>query len=230
MSEQRYSDEEVREIFARAASSEALTPPRSSRRDGFTLAELQSIGREAGLEPSRVAEAAASLDAQRGTLPRRTSWGMPVGVGRVIDLPRAPTDREWEMLVAELRTTFGARGRVTSQGGLREWSNGNLVAAVEPTESGYRLRLGTLKGDAALLNTLGVAGLALGAFEFLQSGMLEIFDPLLFGALGMGALLANIVRLPRWADRREQQMEHIAGRASALLTPRGRIEGAERGG
>lgn len=50
----------------------------------------------------------------------------PVGVSRVVDRPRAPTDREWEQLIAEFRTTFGVRGQATSAGGLRDWSHGNL--------------------------------------------------------------------------------------------------------
>jgi hypothetical protein len=215
MAEQRYSDEEVQEIFERAASNERL-PQRRSDPDGFTLAELQSIGREAGLDPARIAEAAASLEAHRGAMPRRTTWGMPVGVGRVMDLPRAPTEREWEMLVAELRDTFGARGRATSQGNLREWRNGNLVAAVEPTESGYRLRLGTLKGDAAALNIMGVGAIAIAIFTAASGG-----DPsaVVMGGAGVAALLGNYVRLPRWASTREQQMEHIAERAKAILGP-----------
>jgi hypothetical protein len=225
MAERRYSDEQAREIFERAASDERLTPPRASER-GFTLAELQSIGGEAGLEPERIAEAAASLSAQGGPLPRRTAWGLPVAVGRLVDLPRAPTDREWGMMVGELRATFGATGRASSQGNLREWSNGNLVVAIEPTESGYRLRSQTLKGSAMPLNFVGVGILAVGVFG-LANGATDL-NTFIMSAVGVGALIANYVRLPRWADTRERQMEYIAGRFGAILSERPKLEGPER--
>jgi hypothetical protein len=229
MAEQRYSDDEVREIFERAASKERLTAPRTSEPDGFTLGELQSIGREAGLDPARIAEAASSLEARRGALPRRTTWGMPVAVGRVVDLPRAPTDREWEMLVAELRNTFGARGRASSQGNLREWRNGNLVVAVEPTESGYRLRLGTMKGDAGVMNVMGVVGMAVAAASMLPASVVDGSEALVFGAMGIVALVANYVRLPRWADKREQQMEYVAGRVQGMLRSDPKIGEGDKG-
>ena len=86
----------------------------------MTLEELQRIGQEAGIEPARVAQAAATLAARGTPAPMRRSLGVPIGVSRVVDLPRAPTDREWERLVAEFRTTFGTQGRERTSGGLRD--------------------------------------------------------------------------------------------------------------
>src|SRR5690606_32585653 len=163
VAERRYAESEVREIFALATSGKLQRAPASPATSGHTLADLQSIAREVGIDPDVVARAAAALDARPPSAPRR-SWGMPIEVGRIARLQRNLTDDEWDRLVAALRSTFGARGKVHVQGGLREWSNGNLRAAVEPAEDGgYRLRLGTLKGDAAGINALGLAGIATGA-------------------------------------------------------------------
>ena len=79
---------------------------------------------------------------------------MPIAVGRTLPLPRPLTDREWGMLVTDLRETFGATGRVGEDGNARYWRNGNLHAFVEPAEGGYRLRLGTVKGNAIALNRI----------------------------------------------------------------------------
>jgi len=220
--ERRYGEDEVREIFERAATKGDLAAPAVAERRGLTLEELQDIGREVGLEPSRVADAAAALDARGAALPRRTRLGMPITVGRIVELPRAPTDLEWETLVGELRQTFGARGKVTTHGGLREWSNGNLHACIEPTENGYRLRMGTVKGTASTFNQLGIAGLLMALFVFvayLVPGRFagSFFAPLLLVALGGGALAVNAIGLPRWADEREGQMAYIADRAVRLL-------------
>src|SRR5688572_4838999 len=132
MDERRYGDEEVATIFERAANPQASGGGAVTSTGGLTLRELQAIGAEVGLAPERIADAAASVEVRRGAPPRRTHLGMPVSVGRTIDLPRAPTDHEWEQLVVELRQTFGAHGKQVSQGNLRSWTNGNLHAYVEP--------------------------------------------------------------------------------------------------
>jgi hypothetical protein len=230
MSDERtFREEEVAEIFEAAArrgpGSTALTSP-----EGLTLAELQAIGREVGLAPAHIAEAAAAVELRRGAL-RRNDLGMTVSVGRTVDLPRAPTDREWEMLVADLRETFRARGRVGTRGDVREWNNGNLHAYVEPTLDGYRLRLGTTKGDAVGLNRMGATGLVVALvsllFMFLTGALPEsAFVPMLLSAMGGAALAYNALRLPGWAQEREAQMERVAARAKVLL---GAAPGAEDG-
>ncbi|HEX8432415.1 MAG TPA: hypothetical protein VF625_14085 [Longimicrobium sp.] len=222
MARQRtYDDDEVREIFATAARRE-LAEPRADEPRGLTLAELQEIGREAGLDAVEVARAAAALEARAAQAPERTSLGMPIEVIRVVPLPRAPTTAEWEQLVGELRSTFRARGRVASQGGLREWANGNLHACVEPSGDGYRLRLGTVKGNARTLNALGGAGIVAGATALatalITGGMPgDVVAPVMIAASGVAAFGANILRLPRWVDARRRQMDFIAARVAAIM-------------
>jgi hypothetical protein len=220
VTERRYRQEEVRRIFELATTSATQSPLRPA--DGLTLDEIQEIAGEIGVEPAAVARAAAAVDSEAATRVRRLA-GQPIGVARVIPLPRAPTDREWEQLVGELRTAFRARGRVVSQGGLREWSNGNLHACVEATDAGYQLRLGTVKGDATGLNAIGVTALLAGIATFgslLMSGEpgQAMFVSSLFGAAGAGTLIANAVRLPRWARQRQDQMAHIAQRAAQIVS------------
>lgn len=221
--ERKYHDEEVKEILGLAANRGEAERPAVSDQGGLTLSELQEVGLEVGMDPGRIAEAAFAVDTRRQVLPRRRSLGMPVSVSRVIELPRAVTDREWELLVAELRETFDARGQVTSHGGVREWTSGDLHAFLEPTETGHRFRLKTHKGGAIALNRLGVSGLVMGLIlltMFLTTGPspvgLELVMMLLVG-VGGGALASNILSLPRWARKREGQMEYLAGRVGALF-------------
>ena len=223
MSDQRrYQEEEIKEIFESAALARESGPRSLSTGAGLTLAELQEIGLEVGLAPERIADAAAALDRRGSTLPRRTHFGMPISVGRTVDLPRAPTDREWALLVAELRETFQAQGAVGSAGSLRQWTNGNLHAYVEPTETGHRLRIGTLKGNATELNYLGIVGIVMGLIILISSAIAGklpegLFLSAVFGATGIGAMTSNVLRLPRWAQEREEQFEYIASRARALI-------------
>ena len=223
MTTRRYGDDEVREIFSLATTGDARDRSLSVESGGMTLAELQRIGEEAGIEPARVAEAAQRLDARGTPAPLRRSLGMPVGVLRVVDLPRAPTDREWEQLIAAFRTTFGAQGVSTTSGGMRDWSNGNLHIAVEPTAQGEQLRLSTLNDGAMALNVIGIVlgglGLLMGAViaaagkpdkAMVIAGM--------FGGMGLAPLATNLIYLPRWARERERQMEALAEQAVKLLS------------
>jgi len=217
--ERKYSDEEVREILARAtAETEEGAPARSSAHEstGLTLRELKEVGAEVGIGAGEIERAAASLESGGMLLPRRRLLGMSVGVGRVVELPRALTDREWEMLVAELRATFEAKGRVESHGDLRTWTNSRLHVSVEPTVTGYRLRQQTVKGNAYTVETLGVAGVLLGLLALLRSASGDATEAMLLVAVGIAALIANRIRLPLWARTREEQMEHIAQRALEL--------------
>jgi hypothetical protein len=223
MSDRRYGEDEARAIFRLATTGDARDQSLPGESGGLTLDELQRIGQEAGIEPARVVQAAEQLDARGKAAPVRRSLGLPIGVSRVVDLPRAPTDREWERLISEFRTTFGAQGHATTSGGLREWSVGNLHISVEPTALGEQLRLSTVKDDAVALNGLGVVltgmaalmGAVVAAAGKPEKALLILG---MFGAMAVAAFGANVIRLPRWARERERQMEAIAERAVKLLS------------
>lgn len=219
--ERRYQEDEVAEIFAAATTPRGPASRELSPAEGFTLAELQAIGREVGVAPERIAEAAAALDRRPDALPPRTDLGMPVSASRTVDLPRAPTDREWAILVDELRETFGARGADGSRGEVREWSSGSVHASVVPVDVGYRLRLRAEKGDAVTVNRAGILVLLVGLVVVLLLARDEPGDALrmflLFGLAGTATLVANALRLPRWVAEREEKMEYVAGRARALI-------------
>ena len=123
MSDRRYDDEEVAAIFLKAAEGPQTPPLQLPRDEGLTLADLQDIGREVGIPPEAVAQAAQSVDlGPRGA--SQTFLGLPIGVERTIPLNRWLTEGEWEHLVVELREVFNARGTVSSSGSFRQWTNG----------------------------------------------------------------------------------------------------------
>jgi len=219
----RYQDHEVREILDLAISREDASLPPLPARGGLTLGELQEIGQEVGMSPNRITEAVAAYESRGNTLPRTTAAGLPTSVGSIVALPRRPTDLEWERLIAELRTTFSGKGVVTSQGTLREWSSGTLHAFVEPTDTGYRLRMADSRAA-----TLGVAVVFGGIFlafatmifvALLSKGDpgLRAIIPLLFGLVGGGVTAVTAMGLPGWAREQEKRMEHIRRYAVSLL-------------
>jgi hypothetical protein len=224
MAERRYTDEEVAQIFERATETEHAALPAAEGK-GMTLAALQEIGREAGISPESISDAARTLDTA-GRLTSRTFMGFPVGVGRTVELGRPLSDQEWERLVADLRVTFEARGKVRYDGPYRQWTNGNLQALVEPTPEGHRLRLQTVKGDAR--------GLMAGGMVFLGGAGAAAIAKAVAGGLGNGGSVTGIgfmalaglamfatgaLRLPGWARRRRSQIEQITARLAMAAEP-----------
>lgn len=221
MTERRYNEEEVAAIFTRASQAQAaqqngLVPLASD--EGMTLAQLQDIGREVGIDPQQIAAAARSVG-RTGRPTTRKFLGFTIGVGRTVELDRKISEAEWERLVVDLRETFDARGQIRSEGNFRQWTNGNLQALLEPTESGHRLRLQTVKGDSRAWMTGGIMMLASAAIMGLVAALYLIPNRsegletvVSFGIIGIGMLMAGAVRLPSWARLRRQQMAEVASR------------------
>jgi len=214
MTDRRYSDEEVAVIFQKASETSQQALPGAGRTEGLTLAELKEIGREVGISPEAIALAARTIDAGPPTQPTRF-LGLPLTVERTVALERSMTDAEWERLVVQLRETFNARGTMSSTGSLRQWTNGNLQALLEPVHGGHRLRLRTLNGAAraSIATGLVMAGAA-GAVAIAGAvgGQLGASLPgvALFAAMGAAMLANGALRLPRWARLRAKQMDAIA--------------------
>jgi hypothetical protein len=105
------------------------------------------------------------------------------------------------------------------------WNN-NLHAVVYPTQTGYRLRLGTLKADGFAMNRVGMAAIAMSlVVAFAVGGSADAIPGILaIGSMGAGAFAFNALRLPRWARLRERQMQEVAERTLALLGPTPRPE------
>ncbi len=218
MTERRYSEEEVAAIFERAAEAQHTPRRQLPRSEGMTLADLQDIGREVGISPELVAEAARSMD-RAGRAASRRFLGLPIGVGRTVDLDRRISDDEWERLVVDLRETFDARGTVRSDGTFREWTNGNLQALLEPTPTGHRLRLRTVKGDARGFMSAGLAMLGTGGAVMLVNVVMgtpgdagALASAGFLAVMGLGMFGIGALRLPGWARRRRRQMEEVGTR------------------
>jgi len=223
MAERRYNDKEIAAIFRAAAEQEPQNPQREVARDeGLTLAELQAIGGEVGIASEAVAQAARAVDVRLGPA-SRTLLGLPVGVSRTVNLNRRLTDEEWERLVVQLREVFNARGRTRSEGSLRQWTNGNLQVLLEPTETGHRLRFGTVHGAARAAIGAGFGVLGIAAIVAVSGAIWGTLGDAMSGialmaAAGVGMIVSGALRLPRWARLRERQMEALAARITSSKT------------
>ncbi len=226
MTDRRFNEDEVAEIFRQATEAQQQAPQRQlASGEGMTLAEIQEIGQQVGIAPELVVRAAASL-AAAGTANSRTLLGFTVGVGHTIELDRKLTEDEWDQLVVDLRETFDARGTVRQEGSFRQWTNGNLQVLLEPTPTGQRIRMRTVKANArALIRggflTAGVAAaMALVGLAGGSHNNLTIATEM--AVIAAGEFAIGAIQLRGWARLRRGQMEEVAQRlatAQSLLPP-----------
>lgn len=221
MSDRRFNEEEVAAILKDAAEAQYSDDRLLPSSGGLTLAELQSIGREAGISPEMIENAAQRF--RPAQQPTRKFLGLPLGVAQTVEFDRRLTEKEWERIVADLRETFEAPGVVRSQGSLRQWTNGNLQALLEPTVTGQRLRMSTVKGNApglivgGILVFTGAAAALVTAFATgvtHDTGLMASILTAMTGGAGMFG--GSAMRLPGWARRRQQQMDQIAERVAQI--------------
>jgi hypothetical protein len=221
VNDRRFNEEEVAAILKDAAEAQYSNEPLLPSSGGMTLAELQSIGREIGISPDMIQKSAQRFNPARQ--PTRKLLGLPLAVAQTVEFDRKLTDEEWERIVADLRETFEAPGVVRQQGSLRQWTNGNLQALLEPTATGQRLRMRTVKGNATALILGGIAvftggtGLLVTAFATGVGHDTGLIVSILTGmTAGAGMFGSSALRLPEWARRRQQQMDEIAERAALM--------------
>ena len=67
--ERRYNEQEIAGIFKQAAEAQETAQRHLSHTEGLTLAELQEIGKEAGITPEFIARSAAAVDRTDHTEP-----------------------------------------------------------------------------------------------------------------------------------------------------------------
>jgi len=225
MDDRRFSDEEVREILARAVEARSASPSRAlTRTEGISLSELQTIGEEAGIDPARIEEAA------RGLTKRRREgaggfFGGPTNVefertveGSIQDIPSSE-------LRAVIRRTMGEQGEFDekeSEGWL-EWSS--------TTETGFRFvslteRNGRVSISAAanLSNTAaamfipaGIVGMIFSILAFIVAGK-ENVPALMVAGTGLLPTLYLVMRsvFARLSSRQVDRLEQVVADLARL--------------
>ena len=221
MSERRYTENEVADIFANAAQRGSITPRAPT--NGLTLAELQHIASEVGLEPEAVAQAAARLDrpavmSRQPAIVTRRHFLLPIEIGRVVELPHRLTDDEWAQLIADLRTTFDARGSTKETDRVRQWTGGGVQAVLARTETGERLQLRSFRRQGVVMLWTAVVSFNVAAVSFffplagLNDDVLFVQTATFATIAGVGIVAATAQRLKAWSRLGRQQIDNVIAR------------------
>ncbi|GAB5536003.1 MAG: hypothetical protein Rubg2KO_22520 [Rubricoccaceae bacterium] len=225
-----FTEEEARQIFARAAEHERAVgdaPP------SLSLNELQEIGEAAGLSAQSIETAIADIRATQSEPEQAdTFWGAPTTVLRSRVVPGELTDEMWERLVSQLRRTFKTKGITTDVGRAREWagtrredSRSTLHVTAVPVNGGVRITLEASK-TAEALYLKWVPGVFVGIMLFLLlfgAAQGAFGDPVFWGlfafplVFGLFSFFGLRTGYRAWAEHGQEafdglleQFEHLA--------------------
>jgi hypothetical protein len=223
----RYTDEEVARILRRATR---LQRSQLSARDpeGLSLAELEEIAREAGIEPASLRRAAAELESSEAAGPWAGVAGAPTTLVVQREVPAELASERFEELVPVMRQGALGQGSASAVGRTLTWtarsdsntSSQQITVAVSSDRTGIRIeeRLGGLAGALRGGIVGGVGGAAVGGGIALAaaagSPLLAVAAPVLL--LPGAWLLARTIFGAQVRSRR-QAAESLADRLAALV-------------
>jgi hypothetical protein len=234
--QRRYSDQEFALILRTASETESGPAPASPQR-GLTLAEIQDVAMEVGIDPNRVARAAALLpSSKRGALIRVVGGSPRLRLEHTVPAELSPADLG--RIVDAARRVLDTQGETREVLGGLEWKAGTSTFApavsVTPREGETVLQAST-DGTEAMVGFYGGVGLPLGFVITVTLGKLFFgqTDPGMLAAFASGMPLAFLVAralwrrsASRWRERLIQLMDALTREAEAAVE-RGGYKGRE---
>ena len=233
-----YGAREVGRILERALQLQdedrRQLPATTAHGDSTSLAELEELGREVGVEPALVRRAAAELE----TRPRpveKTPWlGVPERIVYERNLPGEATPAALEALVGVLQEVLGEPGQASMVGRTFTWTSssgqgprgqhGRQISIVIASRDGTT----SLRVEEGLRPTVGnrfrgyvggVSGMSAGVAMAIGIGALR--SPLAAVAIWLLAILGVLgttrTRYRRTVDRRTEELGQLVARIAHEL-------------
>lgn len=182
MTERTYGEREIKDLLERAAHLQAASADDGAG-PGLTLAELEQIAAESGIDPQFLRLAAH--EAEAGITPRDTSGQTDTHIFVERTVPGTLTEAQWESVVLRLRERFGSdlalsfglgpqygHGVTETLGTAREWRHTtsagvSTTVTIRSVEGVQHLRLQRRVG----LASPRLEGLMYGFFAALLAGL-----------------------------------------------------------
>ncbi|WP_412068414.1 hypothetical protein [Rubrivirga sp. IMCC43871] len=196
----RYSQEQAHRIFARAAARQhtAAAP------DGdLSLAELQAIGREAGIDPAHIAAAAAEADAPQGP----TWFGHALRNRAVRRLDTPADDAAWGRVVGHFLDDPALTGTAEEIGDRRVWTAASGArVTLAPDDDGAVLTVDSPRASQdIILYVYSAMGAFLGGIGLLAHLVKGKDGGLWMVAIGIALTLATALWASLSIRRRSRQ-------------------------
>ncbi|MBX2819688.1 MAG: hypothetical protein KTR29_08400 [Rhodothermaceae bacterium] len=115
-----YTEKEISTILKRAGERQAEQGQKETQ--GLSLAEIQQIAGEVGLDPRIVASVAAELETTLGKEKGQSWLGLPVRAETERVLPGAVSVEQWPEVVSAIENAMGVIGASGQVGKMLEWT------------------------------------------------------------------------------------------------------------
>ncbi len=222
-----FGDTEVRQIIERAVE---LAAKYSAEQEALTAGGLELVAAEVGIAPARVREAIGELRREEGVAGSPAGFWKPAAVVVERTTGHEVTQREFVLMVEEIRGALGARGQITNLGGSLIWStepryagDRDVQVVMTPGTGGTRIRveerlrilgreIGASVAGWAVGGLIGIA-VALG-FGAVETSVLPLFG-ISFSAAG--AYVAHRSIFENTVLQRRRQLEDLAERLVARV-------------
>ena len=240
----RYSEKEAGVILRKAAEMQRAEPSAADP-SGFSLAELEDVAREAGIDPAVVRSAAAELDVSAGESIGAALVGAPMGIRLELEVPgEYPADR-FDSLVPNIQSASPWQGHASVVGKSLTWSaradsNTSSLQVLVVAGDGKTLirveeRLGGLVGMlfGGIIGGVGAGagvGIGVGVGAAIGSTVLAVGFPILM--LGGSYYLSRAIyaaHLKKERGKLQVLLDQLAAHAAAAIAPSERSAGAEIG-
>jgi hypothetical protein len=229
----RYSDREMALILKVASQIEARAPGG----EGYSLAEIQTIAAEAGIDPALVLQAAATLEAERSSR-SAAILGAPTLYRFQRSVAGEVPEGKLGDLVSTIRQVIGREGEVAEVLGSLEWWDGRSAdetthVQITPQQGRTAIRVTGRYGEAAAIPYL-VAGIGAAIASVVVGTELHAAVLVELGAIAAlwgAAYLGGRSVWRRLADAARRRLhglaDALAAQAAASLSP-DRLPPAER--
>lgn len=219
----RFNEREVA-LILRKATEVRRGVPEPEVGGGLTLAEVKEVATEAGIDPTRVDQAARGMLAPQVRSSMEIFTGTPIEVLYETEFDIELSEEDRADLVRQIRAVLSRHGVVGEQSGRVEWMDtdglGGRYVTVSPFEGGTRLEVsGTFRNAAA--GAVGIGGVvtavgAAGVFAAVSvAGPIGwVIAPIALG----GAVLIPRFTIGRVIRREKRRLSELTDHLRAVMS------------
>jgi hypothetical protein len=180
-----YSEEEIGRVLKRAAEIQGKQPKATTY--GLSLAEMQELARDSGIDPGLVAAAVLELNSDQ-VAREKNWWGGPMTHTLIRSVDGPISDDTWEELLAVLRRTLKETGSTEQRGTTRQWMS-------KTQEGGQSHLIATYRDGRTELELMSGNPTNAVPFAILPIITSVIALPVIFAGMGLSGLPGVLVWL-----------------------------------
>jgi hypothetical protein len=216
-----YGDKDIGRIIKRAAELQEKAGRGDQTGAGVSIAELEQIARDLGIDPSHVRQAASELSGGE-----EGSSGFSLFGQSLIEARRRAkgnmSERDWELMVQEIRRVLGSTGETGKLGQALEWKTGDkeLVSyqvTASPREGETELQIVSRRDGVTFLTYFVVGLVGLFGATAIAAPFTNPVDWLAAtGAFG-GLMGAARLLVGRWSKSQVRILDRLMDKLEAIV-------------